>query len=96
MVPEVKSQGRPDSPQSVTCSRSATCSGCPLIHLNYKAQLELKEEQVRSFLAPGRAGPVILPIHPADPPLGYRATAKLSVATAGDRVQVGSVPSRVA
>ena len=88
MVPEVRSQGR-DLPQSGTCSSSGTCTGCPLIHLNYKAQLELKEEQVRAFLGTGPTRPLILPIRPADPPLGYRATAKLSVGIEHNRVQVG-------
>ncbi len=89
MVPEVKSQGQPDSPPSDACLRSRACTGCPLIHLNYKAQLELKEEQLRSFLGSRLAQAVVLPIHPAEPELGYRATAKLSVAIAGEKVQLG-------
>ncbi len=49
----------------------------------------MKEEQVRAFLGTGPTHPLILPIRPADPPMGYRATAKLSVGIACDRVQVG-------
>jgi 23S rRNA (uracil1939-C5)-methyltransferase len=89
MVPEVKTQGHPGNALPEPCLRSGTCSGCPLINLNYRAQLELKEEQVRSFLGAGATRPLILPIHPADPPLGYRAAAKLSVGVARGKVQVG-------
>jgi len=89
MVPEVKSQGHRDSTQSTTCSKSGTCTGCPLVHLDYRAQLQLKEEQVRSFLGRGPTRPLILPIRPADPQLGYRATAKLSVGIENEQVKVG-------
>jgi len=83
----VKSQ-HPDSSRSGACSRSGSCTGCPLIDLDYKAQLQFKEEQVRTFLG-GAGAPQIQPIRPADPQLGYRATAKLSVGTTGEKVQVG-------
>ncbi|MFB3902839.1 MAG: 23S rRNA (uracil(1939)-C(5))-methyltransferase RlmD [Acidobacteriota bacterium] len=89
MVPEVKSQGRRQLSPSGSCSPAGTCTGCPLIHLDYQAQLEWKEEQVRSCLGAGPARPLILPIRPADPPLGYRATAKLSVAIVRNKVRVG-------
>ncbi|RPI26680.1 MAG: 23S rRNA (uracil(1939)-C(5))-methyltransferase RlmD [Acidobacteria bacterium] len=72
-----------------SCSQSRECTGCPLIHLDYEAQLKLKEEQVRSFLEPHLQRASILPVQPADPPLGYRATAKLSVRTIGEKVIVG-------
>jgi 23S rRNA (uracil1939-C5)-methyltransferase len=49
----------------------------------------LKEEQVRAFLGLRLTHRRILPIRPADPPLGYRATAKLSVGLVHDKVEVG-------
>lgn len=67
-----------------------TCMGCPLAELAYTAQLHLKESRVRTRLSAGRDKRLdIRPIRPAEPRLGYRATAKLSIGLSRGRVHVG-------
>jgi len=67
-----------------------SCMGCPLAELSYPAQLRLKENRVRSALAPTANKDLeIRPIQPAEPTLGYRTTAKLSIGTNSSRAQVG-------
>jgi 23S rRNA (uracil1939-C5)-methyltransferase len=81
------------SPQRVRsqCPDAGICTGCPLLELDYSAQLALKEERVRKALdgGSGRTPAQVLPIQPADPVLGYRATAKLSVELTRQGPRVG-------
>jgi len=67
------------------------CAGCPFLQLKYSAQLRFKQERVREALrqVPNARSLIILPIRPADPLLGYRATAKLSVSVSGRQAKVG-------
>ncbi len=67
-----------------------TCMGCPLAELSYPAQLRLKESRVRNRLASFMGKDFeIRPIRPAEPILGYRATAKLSIGVSRGRARVG-------
>jgi 23S rRNA (uracil1939-C5)-methyltransferase len=67
------------------------CPGCPLLRLSYPAQLRFKQERVLQALkqVPNARSLDILPIRAADPQLGYRASAKLSVSVSGRRAKVG-------
>ncbi len=61
------------------CSLELSCLGCPLISMQYPAQLEFKQQRVEK--AVGAQVPAahfsILPILPALETLGYRTSAKL-------------------
>lgn len=75
----------------VRCRHAGHCVGCPLLAMAYPAQLELKGTRVREAM--GRigalAGAVIHPIWGAPEPLGYRASAKLSISRTRAGVIVG-------
>jgi len=73
------------------CRHAGSCVGCPLIAMAYPAQLALKRDRVRDAI--GRysrlAGAAIHEVWGAPEPLGYRATAKLSVARSRAGLVVG-------
>jgi 23S rRNA (uracil1939-C5)-methyltransferase len=64
------------------CDKGADCDGCPLVQMQYNAQLAWKREMVEGFV---RAYPSLrsTPVHaviPSDRQLGYRNSAKLVIA----------------
>lgn len=72
------------------CHCSNSCQGCSLIGLKYTEQLRLKEEKVRNaFAAHQLPLDSIKPIHPAEPTLGYRTSAKLVFGKVRGKVLLG-------
>lgn len=63
------------------CGRAPACDGCPLISMNYPAQLAWKSELVTGELRhyPSLAGALLHPVLPSARPLHYRNSAKLVV-----------------
>jgi 23S rRNA (uracil1939-C5)-methyltransferase len=81
------------SPQRILspCTHAADCQGCPLVCMDYAAQLRFKEEKVRDAMAsiPTLKGVKIHPIWAAPHPFGYRTTAKLVFAKERGAVRIG-------
>ncbi len=84
---EVPSARRVEAP----CPYFGRCGGCRLQHLDYAAQLALKERQVRECLERlGAARDFVLrPILPAPEPYGYRNKMEFTVAAAAGAPVVG-------
>jgi len=73
------------------CRQERACLGCPLIAMNYAAQLRSKRERVVQALGAHRAlarVPVAETLA-ADQPLGYRTNAKLALAKIRGKVKIG-------
>lgn len=71
------------------CDYFPRCGGCAMQHLDYHAQLQLKQAQLADALAavavqPARFNP---PVH--GPRLGYRTKARLGVRLVGDQLLAG-------
>jgi 23S rRNA (uracil1939-C5)-methyltransferase len=64
------------------CDKGAACDGCPLVQMQYHAQLAWKREMVERFIHgyPSLRSIPVHPVIPSDSPLGYRNSAKLVVA----------------
>jgi len=62
------------------------CVGCPLIHLDYAAQLERKRSRVREATAlyPSLGKVAVQAALPAEPAISYRGRAKLIVGTSSE------------
>ena len=73
------------------CGHAGFCQGCPLVGLNYPAQLRFKEEKVRRALEryPTLKAVGVSPIREALQPLGYRTNAKLVMGKERGRVKIG-------
>lgn len=73
------------------CRHAGSCVACPLIAMAYEAQLALKRERVSEAIGryPRLAGTEVREVWAAPEPLGYRATAKLSLARTRSGVIVG-------
>lgn len=73
------------------CGQAEFCKGCPLIGMNYPAQLRFKEEKVRRALAryPSLTAVAIRPAREAPHPLGYRTNVKLVMGKERGRVKIG-------
>jgi 23S rRNA (uracil1939-C5)-methyltransferase len=73
------------------CKQAGICQGCPLIGMDYPAQLRFKEGKVRSALGryPALKAVGVNPIHAAPQPLGYRTNAKLVMGKERGRVKIG-------
>lgn len=60
------------------CSLSGICGGCQIMHMDYKKQLEMKEDQIRQSLV--RIGkienPQLLPITGMENPYNFRNKAQ--------------------
>jgi 23S rRNA (uracil1939-C5)-methyltransferase len=69
----------------VECPHASTCAGCPLIHLDYAAQLAAKRTYVVNAATHYPALELLYtrPVEPADPFTRYRTRAKLIVAAGG-------------
>ncbi|MCC6899389.1 MAG: RNA methyltransferase [Polyangiaceae bacterium] len=67
------------------CPHAERCTGCPLIALDYAAQLEHKSRTVARAFAryPSLDGATLAPVAPAEPIMGYRVRAKLVVGAGG-------------
>jgi 23S rRNA (uracil1939-C5)-methyltransferase len=63
------------------CKNVALCRGCPLLQLKPAAQLQFKQQRVKSALAgqPGLGGIAVPEVLAAKQPLGYRTSAKLVI-----------------
>ena len=61
------------------CSLELSCLGCPLISMQYPAQLEFKQQRVEKAIREHipAADFSVLPVLPAQETLGYRTSAKL-------------------
>ena len=73
------------------CSQERSCLGCPLIAMNYPAQLRRKRQRVLEALA---RYPKLRDVQVPEPlaarqPLGYRTHAKLVLAKVHGKVRVG-------
>jgi len=64
------------------CDKGAACDGCPLVQMQYHAQIAWKREMVERFIHgyPSLRSIPVHPVIPSDRPLGYRNSAKLVVA----------------
>ncbi|MGV8039268.1 MAG: 23S rRNA (uracil(1939)-C(5))-methyltransferase RlmD [Thermoanaerobaculaceae bacterium] len=73
------------------CRHAGSCVACPLVAMAYEAQLALKRERVGEAIGryPRLAGTEVREVWAAPDPLGYRATAKLSLARTRSGVIVG-------
>jgi len=76
---------------NVACKQEQNCLGCPLINLKYQAQLEFKQQRVAKALADQQLlrADLVAPTLPSDPPLGYRASAKLVFGRNREKVLIG-------
>ena len=73
------------------CSQERTCLGCPLIAMNYAAQLRLKQERVQQAL---KQHPELSDVKVEAPlaarhPFGYRTHAKLVLSKVRGKVKIG-------
>ncbi|WP_051361528.1 23S rRNA (uracil(1939)-C(5))-methyltransferase RlmD [Desulfuromonas sp. TF] len=81
------------SPQRVAspCKQAASCQGCSLIAMNYRAQIYFKKDKVRHALDRYDSLKKV-PAHPvweAPNPFGYRTNAKLVMDKERGRVKIG-------
>lgn len=73
------------------CSLELSCLGCPLISMQYPAQLEFKRQQVEKALGAhiSTTDFTVLPVLPARKTLGYRTSAKLVFSRQRDKLLLG-------
>jgi len=72
------------------CRHFARCGGCRLQHLQYEAQLRLKQERVREVLRRlGQVEAPVLPVIGMADPWGYRNKAQVPVAAENGRLVAG-------
>lgn len=72
------------------CALEQDCLGCPLISLQYAAQLAFKQERVSQALQEQNLSALAVPaVSASDPPFGYRASAKLAITRQRGRVSIG-------
>lgn len=76
---------------NVACKQELSCLGCPLINMKYQAQLDFKQQRVAKALDDQqlRCAGLVAPTLPADPPFGYRASAKLVFGRKREKVLIG-------
>lgn len=69
----------------IECPHATACAGCPLIHLDYVAQLAHKRARVVGVAShyPALELVYVRPVEPGDPIVGYRTRAKLIVSPTG-------------
>ncbi len=73
------------------CTHAEACLGCPLIAMDYAAQLRFKQDKVVQALAahPQLQEALVHPIWEAPQQLGYRCTAKLVIGKERGKVKIG-------
>ena len=94
LCPYVKADFRPDS----SGGKVSNCGGCPFGILNYDAQLDIKENQVRSKLerlAGAKLEDVFNPIIGAEAPFNYRNKAVMPISTGGFMTRKGGTQEPV-
>jgi 23S rRNA (uracil1939-C5)-methyltransferase len=64
------------------CDKGSECDGCPLVQMQYKAQLSWKKQMVEVFIHgyPSLRSTPVRPVIPSDRQLAYRNSAKLAIA----------------
>ncbi len=81
----------PQRAANIPCKRELNCLGCPLIAMQYPAQLTYKQQRVSTALAaqqlPGCD--LVLPTLPSEPALDYRASAKLVFGRQREKILIG-------
>lgn len=83
-----------NSPQrtaNIVCKKELDCLGCPLIGMKYQAQLDYKQRRVADALsAQGLLQEdVVQPSLGSQPPVNYRASAKLVFGRKREKVSIG-------
>lgn len=81
----------PERTSQQLCAIERSCLGCPLLCLQYPAQLAFKRQRVEQALAGQgllRDGLVAQTL-PSEPAIGYRASAKLVFGRKREQVQIG-------
>jgi 23S rRNA (uracil1939-C5)-methyltransferase len=73
------------------CDKGTECDGCPLVQMQYNAQLSWKREMVEGFVRayPSLRSTPVNPVIPSDRQLGYRNSAKLVFAGKFMNPQIG-------
>lgn len=73
------------------CAKELSCLGCPLISMNYQAQLEFKQQRVEKAIGTWipAADFSVLPVLSAPETLGYRTSAKLVFARKREQLLLG-------
>jgi 23S rRNA (uracil1939-C5)-methyltransferase len=73
------------------CSKAEQCQGCPLISMDYAAQLHFKHEKVARALAayPELTEIKVNTVLEAPRQLGYRSSAKLAIGKERGKVKIG-------
>jgi len=81
------------SRQRVTpgCKLAKNCSGCPLIHLGYRHQLDFKRGMIEDALShyPTLGHVTVHPVWSSEETFGYRTIAKLAIAKVHGKARVG-------
>ncbi|MBI5179199.1 MAG: class I SAM-dependent RNA methyltransferase [Nitrospinae bacterium] len=72
------------------CPYDAECGGCPLLRLDYAAQLEWKRQMVEEqFAHIAKVAVSVSPVLPSPVGIGYRARARLKAGFSGGKFQIG-------
>jgi 23S rRNA (uracil1939-C5)-methyltransferase len=73
------------------CPYLRDCQGCSLMSMSYADQLQFKRDKVRAALSayPPLKNIEVAPVRAADAPLGYRTSAKLTLARRRGRILIG-------
>lgn len=74
-----------------SCPRAEQCLGCPLISMDYAAQLRFKQDKVARALGtfPALSDADLHPIWESPRQLGYRSSAKLAIGKERGKVKIG-------
>ena len=81
----------PERTANIPCKKELECLGCPLIGMKYQAQLDFKQQRVADALsAQGLLrDELVQPTLASDPPVNYRASAKLVFGRKREKVTIG-------
>ncbi|MCW8858812.1 MAG: 23S rRNA (uracil(1939)-C(5))-methyltransferase RlmD [Deltaproteobacteria bacterium] len=81
----------PERSAKIVCDQEHKCLGCPLISMKYADQLLFKQQRVAEALLQHKLlNDVTVPaVLPSDPPIAYRASAKLTFARKREKVLIG-------
>lgn len=81
----------PQRTANVPCKKELACLGCPLIGMKYHAQLDYKKQRVADALAAHGLphDELVQPTLASEPPVAYRASAKLVFGRKREKVQIG-------
>ncbi len=71
------------------CKFFSHCGGCQWLSTSYSRQLAAKEALMNAALRHHLAGTEVLPIVPAEPPLGYRHRGEFHVYPTGETIKTG-------